>query len=279
MHPRADAGVPADNPAPWPAAQKRRAKQLLEFVMEHGQVHPRDVDRHFAHGTVTNYWGGSSNATTHLLSAMHYRGMVRVVRRERGIRIYAPDEHGPGVGSAAEREARLDALVDAAVSIYAPLPQACLMDLVRRLRFAVPQWRGDLKAALRRAKERMSHARIEGVDWFWPAGEDPGTDVAPDTVRILAPFDPVVWDRDRLELLWGWFYRFEAYTPVAKRKLGYYAMPMLWRDRIVGWANVSLAEGELKAKIGFIEAEPGGKAFRRELNAELDRMRAFLRLL
>ncbi len=46
-------------------------------------VHPREVDGHFSHGTVTNYWGGSSSATTHLLDEMHYRGLLRVVRRKR----------------------------------------------------------------------------------------------------------------------------------------------------------------------------------------------------
>ena len=56
-------------------------------------------------------------------------------------------------------------------------------------------------------------------------------------MRLLAPFDPVVWDRRRFELLWGWTYRFEAYTPAPKRTLGYYALPLLWRDAVVGWAN------------------------------------------
>ena len=65
-------------------------------------------------------------------------------------------------------------------------------------------------------------------------------------VRLLAPFDPVVWDRRRFELFWGWPYRFEAYTPLAKRKLGYYALPMLWRDRVVGWANLSVRDGVLQ---------------------------------
>ena len=57
-------------------------------------------------------------------------------------------------------------------------------------------------------------------------------DEAPRQVRFLAPFDPVVWDRARFEHLWGWAYRFEAYTPVKKRVRGYYAMPMLWGDQI-----------------------------------------------
>ena len=65
---------------------------LLEFVRERGAVHPRQVDDHFAHGTVTNYWGGSSSATTRLLEDMHYRSMLRVTRREKGIRIYAVRE-------------------------------------------------------------------------------------------------------------------------------------------------------------------------------------------
>src|SRR3954469_22031103 len=54
---------------PWTASDARRAKALLAFVQRHGAVHPREVDAYFAHGTVTNYWGGSSNATTHLLDA------------------------------------------------------------------------------------------------------------------------------------------------------------------------------------------------------------------
>ena len=55
-----------------------------------GSVHPRDAQERFAHGTVTNYRGGSSNATTHLLDALHYRGLLRVAGRRSGIRVYAP---------------------------------------------------------------------------------------------------------------------------------------------------------------------------------------------
>ena len=278
MHPRSDTGVPAESRKPWPAARRRRAQLLLEFVRERGAVHPREVDDHFSHGTVRNYWGGSSNATTHLLAAMHYRGMLRVVRREGGIRIYTAHQHGLEPADEAERRGRIDALVDVAVRIYAPLPGACLSDLVRRLRFAVPQWHGELKSALQRAKHRLSHARVDGVDWYWPAEEDPVRCAPEDTVRLLTPFDPVVWDRDRFELLWGWLYRFEAYTPAPKRKLGYYALPLLWRDRVIGWGNLSVKNGELKSEFGYVESPTRDRAFKRELEADLNRMRAFLRL-
>jgi len=279
MHPRSDAGVPAEGPRPWPAARRKQAQLLLEFIHERGAVHPREVDGHFSHGTVRNYWGGSSNATTHLLAAMHYCGMLRVVRRESGIRIYTAHQHDFEPTDAPERRARIDALVDAAVRIYTPLPAACLSDLVRRLRFAVPQWHGELKSALQRARQRLARTRVDGVDWYWPAEENP-LRRAPqdDEVRLLTPFDPVVWDRDRFELLWGWVYRFEAYTPAPKRKRGYYALPLLWRDRVIGWGNLSVKNGELKSEFGYVESPPRDHAFKRELGAELDRMRAFLGL-
>jgi uncharacterized protein YcaQ len=278
MHPREDRGVPADGCQPWPTARRKQAQLLLEFVRERGAVHPREVDDHFSHGTVTNYWGGSSNATTHLLDAMHYRGLLRVARREGGIRIYTAHQHGPGATDAAACRARLDALIDVAVRIYAPLPARSLSFFVRRLRFAVPQWHGELTSALHRAKQRLAQTRIDGVDWYWPAEEDAARHNPPDAVRLLTPFDPVVHDRSRFELLWGWVYRFEAYTPAPKRKLGYYALPLLWRDHVIGWGNLSVKKGELKSEFGYIESLPRDHAFKRELEAELDRLRIFLGL-
>jgi hypothetical protein len=286
MHPRSDSRVPADDIGrKWPTAQRKRALLLLEFVRERGAVHPREVDEHFSHGTVKNYWGGSSNATTHLLDAMHYSGLLSVVRREKGIRIYSAHQHEVGPTDAVGRQTRIDALVDVVVRIYAPLPGPSLSFYVRRLRFAVPQWRLELTSALQRAKERLSFARVEGVEWYWPTSEDVisrGGSITDnldrDTVRLLAPFDPMVHDRARFELLWGWVYRFEAYTPAPKRKLGYYAMPLLWRDRVIGWANLSVKNGQLDSEFGYVGSQPRDRAFKRELEAELNRMRAFLRL-
>lgn len=269
MHPRSASSVTR--------ADRKRSQLLLEFVRARGEVHPRVVDEYFSHGTVTNYWGGSSNATTHLMDAMHYQGMLRVLRREKGIRIYGPRAAGPEPVSAAERRARIDALVDAVVRIYAPLPGPSLTYYLRRLRYAVPQWKGELTNALQRAKKRLSRVHLD-VDWYFPADEDPLGDPVPDVVRLVAPFDPLVHDRARFGLLWGWEYRFEAYTPVAKRKLGYYALPLLWRDRLIGWANVAVKNGALECDIGYVGSQPRERAFKRELEVELDRMRTFLGL-
>ena len=268
MHPRTVASL-------RPTTRNARAQAVLAFVRERGAVHPREVDAHFSHGRVTNYWGGSSNATTQLLEAMHYKGLLRVVRREGGIRVYGVHDHGPPPIDRAARDRCIDALVDVAVRKYAPLPAASLSYVVARLRYAAPQWRGELRRALQRARTRLARARVEGADWYWPAEELAPLDM-PDAVRLLAPFDPVVWDRRRFELLWRWAYRFEAYTPAARRSLGYYALPLLWRDRIIGWANLSLKNGELHAAFGYVDRQPRDRAFLRELDAEIDRMRVFL---
>jgi len=272
MHPRTPRHV-------WPAAKAKRAQALLEFVRERGQVHPREVQEYFAHGKVTNAWGGSSSATTELLEGMHYRGLLRVARRDNGVRLYAAHEHA--ASPATDAAARHDALVDIVARKYAPLTAAGLSRLLIHLCYGVPQWRSERQAALLRARKRLAHARIDGVDWYWPAGDRPQSarHTPAEQVRLLAPFDPVVWDRSRFEIFWSWVYRFEAYTPPAKRKLGYYALPLLWHDRVVGWGNVSVDDGVLSFQPGFVSGRaPPGPAFKRELDEELDRMRLFLGL-
>jgi uncharacterized protein YcaQ len=278
MHPRTDAGVPAAGCLPWPSAQRKRAQRLLEFVRERGSVHPREVDVYFSHGTVKNYWGGSSNATTHLMDAMHYQGLLRVVRREAGIRIYGAHEHASTPLDEAACDTRLDAIADAALRIYAPLPLGSLRFLLRRLRFAAPQWESRITGAIQRTKQRLAHARLDGADWYWPADWRVKPDEPDDAVRLLSPFDPVVWDRWRFERLWGWTYRFEAYTPAAKRVRGYYAMPMLWRDQVIGWGNLSVKDGSLQANFGYVKPAPRDRVFVRGLEEELERMSGFLGL-
>jgi len=126
---------------------------------------------------------------------------------------------------------------------------------------------------------RHPQVTIDGHTWYWPEGENPRSrrHVVGDEVRLLAPFDPVVWDRRRFEIFWGWAYRFEAYTPAPKRVRGYYALPLLWGDRVIGWGNLSLADGRLVHQLGYAAGKPPRDArFRDEWAAELARMQAFL---
>src|SRR5687768_14432417 len=147
----------------WTKARWRQADAVLDFVRERGVVHPREVDAHFAHGKALNWFGGSSNASTQLLDGMHYRGLLRIARREGGVRLYAPREAN---AAPADPPATMDTLVDIIVNKYAPLPERTLSQLVMLLAYAVPHWRDARKSALARAKARLPHAAIDGRSWY-----------------------------------------------------------------------------------------------------------------
>lgn len=268
MHPRCARRV-------WDKARWTLAHTVLDQVRELGEAHPADVDAALGHGRVKNWFGGNSRLTTELLDGLHYRGHLDVARRDNGTRCYRlaapwPAPQDPG--------AALDAMVDALVQTYAPLTSTGLSRLVAMLYHAAPQWIPLRRAALIRAKQRLAHARVEGVDWYWPQGEDPAQGWRmPAQVRLLAPFDPVVWDRPRFEQFWGWAYRFEAYTPAARRLRGHYAMPMLWRDHVIGWGNASTTSGRLVLDCGYVSGRaPRDAAFKPALQAERQRLAEFL---
>ncbi|MDO9095434.1 MAG: crosslink repair DNA glycosylase YcaQ family protein [Rubrivivax sp.] len=261
----------------WTKPRWAQAQAVLDFVRERGVVHPREVDQHFQHGKSQNWFGGSSNASTQLLDGMHYRGLLRIAGRASGVRTYAAREpQASPVGAAAA----LDALVDVVVNKYAPLPMRSLSELVMHLQLGAPQFADGRQAALARAKARLPNAVVDGHTWYWPAGESPLSQrhAIDDDLRLLAPFDPVVWDRRRFEAFWGWAYRFEAYTPAPKRVRGYYALPMLWRGQVIGWGNLALKDGKLEADLGFVGKRPRERVFGQALDEELSKVSGFLGL-
>ncbi|MEO7760585.1 MAG: crosslink repair DNA glycosylase YcaQ family protein, partial [Casimicrobiaceae bacterium] len=166
------------------------------------------------------------------------------------------------------------------VELYAPIPETTLRQLTMMLRYGAPHLESRLRerTVLRKLvmDDRLRAIEVDGMNWFVPAGERIARE-APNRVRLLAPFDPVVWDRRRFELFWGWRYRFEAYTPPARRLLGYYALPLLWRDRVIGWSNIKNDEsGRMMIETGFVGSRPRDPAFKLEFDAETERMREFL---
>jgi uncharacterized protein YcaQ len=266
---------------PWDAATLAQAREVLAFVQARGAVHPRYVGEAFAHhGRVAGYWGGELNASTRLLERMHHHGWLRVRRREAGTRVYEAMQHDEQDDSPAARKARAEALVDTIVALYAPLPAPSLGYLVTLLRYGANHLSGETRAVVKAARERYGHAVVDGTTWFWPTDENPASrrHQPVDGVRLLAPFDPVVWDRRRFEMLWGWAYRFEAYVPAPKRTMGHYALPVLWGEQMVGWANLRVERGRLQHALGFVAARPREAGFERALEEELARFEAFLQL-
>jgi len=248
--------------------------RVLEVVRAHGRMHPKDLEQHLGRERTVNAWGGYSKATTHALHGLQRSGLIRVVERVSGIRIYQAAGERADV-KVFERRPR-DVLL-LLVQIFAPVPVASLRQMLGLVNRGMP----GMALRARLIDEMLDSGEIEsgeaeGVAYVWPAGTLRAAAV-PEAVRFLAPFDPLVWDRRRFRLFWGWEYRFEAYTPAAKRERGYYAMPLLWLDRIIGWANVRAQNGKVSVELGFVDKRPDARAFRLALDAEIARIKSFLR--
>ena len=265
LHPRLE-------PHGGPHVPAGLAAEVLAFVRERGPTHPSELEAQFGRELATNGWGGLSKATTRALESLRHWGLLRVSARRSGIRVYqvaAPV-------AVAEPTERLRRLLLVVTRLLAPAPLTSL-----RRALAMTAWRNPglgrfgpmLLACLKEGL--LEQGDVEGERYVWLA-DAPATPVRRD-VRLLAPFDPLVWDRRRFEHLWGWEYRFEAYTPPPKRQLGYYAMPLLWGDDVIGWGNLSFDGKKLDATVGHVRVAPRSVVFRRALDAELARMERFLR--
>ncbi|HME26830.1 MAG TPA: crosslink repair DNA glycosylase YcaQ family protein [Acetobacteraceae bacterium] len=249
------------------------AAEVLAFVRDRGPTHPVDLEERFGRERAVNGWGGFSKATTRVLQSLHYHGQLRVAGRRDGIRVYEAAMPHPDPLAPEKRSRRIALLV---IGILAPLAEpglAATFGLLGRGAPGLGGWRQTVTALL--AAGELESGEVDGVRYLWPVG-GAGRRGSPDSVRLLAPFDPIVWERRRFEHLWGWDYRFEAYTRPEQRRFGYYAMPLLWGYDIIGWANVSLKDGRLDADLGFVGARPRDPAFRRGLDAELAAMESFL---
>lgn len=248
----------------------RLPARVLAHVTKHGDTHPRDLATALGRLQVRSGWGGVSTATTRALEALHYRGKLDVVRREQGIKVYACAR--PLAELLPPRQ-RAEALMLLLLDQYAPLPESSLRQLIRMItQSSLPTTLREWTWKSLRAGAQIKPMEIDGVTWLMPAAEVLRDDV-PDSVRLLAPFDPVVWDRRRFAAFWGWEYRLEAYTPPARRQFGYYALPLLWRDDVIGWANARIDNDRLHVAPQYVAAAPRSAQFRNALAAECEQLR------
>jgi uncharacterized protein YcaQ len=221
-------------------------EELLGRIRDHGALQPRDVGPREA---IDWYWR-PTNQVRAILEALAEAGRIGIARRDGNLRVYdlaerlfppeiladrRPEEEqqqhrllsryrahgllGPsgnqelwtgGTGHAADRAAR----------------RAALLELGRLVPVAVEGLKGERFVVAEDVPFLDQAEREIGADV--PAGgTDPG-------IAFLAPLDPLCWDRDLLRRLFDFDYVWEVYVPAPKRRWGYYVLPILYGDRLVG---------------------------------------------
>ena len=193
----------------------------------------------------TSGWWNDERNVTMMLAILQRRGEVVVAGRSRGRKLWALAQGWlpkvlPLSRSALEREATLRAL------------RAMGVATLKQLRWHYAFARHVTQQALDALVREGAAVRVEIADAAWK-----GAYYAPAGVRmrdgwegrttLLSPFDNLIIDRARTEQLFGYRYRMEIYTPLHLRKVGYWAMPVLHGERIVGSVDPRFdrARGEL----------------------------------
>ena len=189
-----------------------------------------------------NWWGWSEVKL--LLERLYDAGLLVSAGRTKFSRLYALPEQVQLPKPTLSIEAQKLALISKSV---AAIGVGTAEDIADYFRFRTT----DVKPMLKQLVEtgQVVEVRVQGWEkpGFAPASLDldQSFEIGERQVRLLSPFDPVTWRRDRALRLYDFDYRIEIYTPEAKRKYGYYTLPILYKDRLVGRVDL---KNERKAK-------------------------------
>jgi uncharacterized protein YcaQ len=219
-------------------------EELLGRIRENGPMSATDVEPRAA---IDWYWR-PTNQVRAILEALAEAGVLGIARRDGNKRVYDLAERLFPAELLAERRPREEQQRHRLLSRYRAhglLGTAGQAEL----------WFGIARAAAERAQRRtelvesgvLVEVEVEGVRGprFVPAAELATLDAArrqllEPGVAFLAPLDPFVWDRSLLRSLFDFDYVWEVYVPQTKRRWGYYVLPMLFGDRLVGRIELRL---------------------------------------
>jgi uncharacterized protein YcaQ len=221
-------------------------EELLGRIREQGQLLPRDVG---AREAIDWYWR-PTNQVRAILEALAEVGTIGIARREGNLRVYDLAERLFPADVLADRRPTGEQQVHRLLSRYrgngllgasgnqelwvggtgyAADRRAVRHELVEDGRLVPVQVEGIRGERFVVGDEvaLLDQAEREVRDGAPPGGTEPG-------VAFLAPLDPLCWDRDLLRRLFDFDYVWEVYVPEAKRRWGYYVLPIIYGDRLVG---------------------------------------------
>ena len=149
-------------------------------------------------------------------------------------------------------------------------------DLIDYYRLPIREGRARLRELVEAGS--LETAEVEG--WTEPAYMHPEARLprSADTLTVLSPFDPIVWNRARAFRLWGFDYRIEIYVPAAKRVYGYYVLPVLHGEQLVARLDIKTdrAGGALRVLGAFAEPDVDHSALVERLRPHLLELARFV---
>ncbi len=215
-----------------------------------------------------------------VLEHLFWEGRLTATRRDRDFaRLYdLPERALPREVLERPTPEEADARAELVALAARSLGVATLSDLADYHR----QRQIDCRPVVRRLVEegRLTEVEVEGWSEVAYLHHDVSIPRRIDTCALLSPFDPVVWNRDRAERLFGFRYRIEIYTPAPKRTFGYYVLPVLVDDRLVGRLDLKAdrAAGTLRVLSAHAEANGIAERAAGRIAAELAAMAGWLGL-
>lgn len=245
--------------------QRQGMDGLLARIRDEGPLRAADFARDETSRGSSGWWEWKPEKRW--LEACFALGELMVARRERFQRVYDLSAHVL---------ARLDPPFEAslATSSHLELRQRFILDSVRALGVTQARWIADyyrLKPAVTSkelspllASGELIEVAVEGWDTPGYVHHDHAdllTQASLGRLRathtaLLSPFDPLVWDRARALAMFGFEYTIECYTPAAKRRYGYYVLPILHRGQLIGRldAKAHRADGVFEIKALYLES-------------------------
>ncbi|MDP5227218.1 MULTISPECIES: crosslink repair DNA glycosylase YcaQ family protein [Arthrobacter] len=230
------------------------------------------------------HWGWNWNAVKVVLEHLFARGEItsagRTEQFERRYTLTAKafpavrGVSGHALADPAAREQSLDLLVEASARAHGVGTVRCLADYFR---LPVRPVAGSLERLAAAGVVRQVDVQGWGRGLFRHAEASAPRRL--DARALLSPFDPVVFERSRLEALFGFHYRIEIYTPAHRRRYGYYVLPFLLRDTMAARVDLKADRAASALVVRSAHGEPDAPSdTAAQLAAELEEMAAWLGL-
>ena len=238
----------------WLRDNESFRRYVLREIRRRGPLLSRDLEDRAVRPWPSSGWTKGRNVTQ-MLEFLGTRGEILVSRREGGQRLW-------------DLPARV-------------LPAALLRSRPASERTVAERDLGCLGLIRPRRSVRGigELVRVEGVPGDWvadPAGLDRIGIPLPDRMTFLSPFDRLVYDRERAEELFDFRYRLEMYAPTSKRVYGFYSLPILQGERLVGRLDAEYDRGKGVLRVNRIHPEPGARVARDDFKEALRSLAGFL---